>query len=81
MCVSGDEDEGDDEAVECECLAENEDEYESHEEPFLEGVATDAHVAHLANCVSCRLSHPPLTTQLKPQTRPDAMCAKPCFWE
>lgn len=78
---SRDEDEGYDESVECEGFSEDEDQDQSYEEPFLEGIRADAYVSYLADRVSGSLNYTCSTTQLKPHTSPEAMWEKPFFRE
>ena len=70
---SRDEDEGDDEAIKGEGLAENEDEDEADEEFLLLSVGANAHIPHDADGVASSLNESIITTQLKPQTRPEAI--------
>ncbi|CAM6001464.1 unnamed protein product [Sphagnum balticum] len=72
--LSGDKDEGNDEAVEGECFSEDEDEDESHKYSLLQGVGANSYFSHLSDGESCGLNGGSITTQLNPQTRPEAMC-------
>jgi hypothetical protein len=71
---SGDQDQGDDEAVECECFSEDEDQNEPYENPFLLRVGPNSRVPHNPDRIPCGLNPPNFTMQLNPQTSPEAMC-------
>ena len=70
---SGHQDKWYDESVKSEGFPENEDEDKADKEFFLLGIGADADVSHDANRVAGGLNERIITTQLKPQTSPEAM--------